>query len=495
MFDALQQDLQELGLERPLGSLVKGDPLACLPETPIGQAFESMDRTGLGSVVVVNTFLVPVGILTRYDLIRRVILPKRDLSTPIAEVMTTGVKVAAAHMTVMEAMLLMASHGIRHLPVIESGRLRGVVSESDLMAYQRQSLRSLSASVSKAEDVGSLASIQTDVRRLAARLLSDGLSATAVARLVSHLNDATTRRVIELVSGKHSQSLQQARWCWLALGSEGREEQTIATDQDNALIFESTGDPGMESKELHESLMAFSVDVNQGLADAGFPLCKGGVMARYPKWCRSQSEWRAVLLDWFKRPTPEKILDAHIFFDFRALAGEAQLAESLRDCLTQEVRAQPVFLRELAQDAMRSRVGELPRPVFFTALARWFRKQGLRGDWLSPAHLDIKRDATAPVVAWTRVLSLVRGVSATSTDGRLQGLEAEGTLQRSVAQALREAFDLAQRYRLRAQLAGTDKPNELALDPLSLHEVDQLTHALDVLANLKGAVSLDLRLT
>ena len=289
MFDAMQQDLQELGLERPLGSLVKGDPLACLPETPIGQAFESMDRTGLGSVVVVNTFLIPVGILTRYDLIRRVILPKRDLSTPIAEVMTTGVKVAAAHMTVMEAMLLMASHGIRHLPVIESGRLRGVVSESDLMAYQRQSLRSLSASVSKADDVGSLASIQTDVRRLAARLLSDGLSATAVARLVSHLNDATTRRVIELVSWKHSQSLQQARWCWLALGSEGREEQTIATDQDNALIFESTGDPGMESKELHESLMAFSVDVNQGLADAGFPLCKGGVMARYPKWCRSQS--------------------------------------------------------------------------------------------------------------------------------------------------------------------------------------------------------------
>jgi CBS domain-containing protein len=495
VFDALQQDLQELGFERPLGSLVKGDPLACLPETPIGQAFESMDRTGLGSVVVVNTFLVPVGILTRYDLIRRVILPKRDLSTPIAEVMTTGVKVAAAHMTVMEAMLLMASHGIRHLPVIESGRLRGVVSESDLMAYQRQSLRSLSASVSKAGDVVSLARIQTDIRRLAARLLSDGLSATAVARLVSHLNDATTRRVIELVSGKHSQSLQQVRWCWLALGSEGREEQTIATDQDNALIFESTGDPGMESKELHESLMAFAVDVNQGLADAGFPLCKGGVMARYPKWCRSQSEWRAVLLDWFKRPTPEKILDAHIFFDFRALAGEAQLAESLRDWLTQEVRAQTVFLRELAQDAMRSRVGELPRPVFFTALARWFRKKRLRGDWLSPAHLDIKRDATAPVVAWTRVLSLARGVSATSTDGRLQGLEAEGTLQRSEAQALREAFDLAQRYRLRGQLAGTDKPNELALDPLSLHEVDRLTHALDVLANLKGAVSLDLRLT
>jgi CBS domain-containing protein len=495
VFDALQQDLQELGLERPLGSLIKAAPLACLPETPIGQAFQSMDEAGVGSIVVVNTFVVPIGILTRYDLIRRVILPKCDLSTPIAEVMTANVKSAPAHMTVMEAMLMMASHGIRHLPVIDSGRLRGVVSESDLMAYQRQSLRSLSASIIKAESVAALASIQTEVRRLAARLLSDGLSAKAVARLVSHLNDATTRRVIDLVSESHLSTLQHVRWCWLALGSEGREEQTIATDQDNAIIFEAKNGEEVNTNRLRESLMAFAVDVNQGLADAGFPLCKGGVMARYPKWCRSQSEWKTVLLDWFKRPTPEKILDAHIFFDFRALAGDAQLSESMRSWLTHEVQIQPLFLRELAQDAVRSRVGELPRPVFFSALARWFRRKGLRGDWLSPASLDIKKDATAPVVAWTRVLSLAGGVEATSTDGRLQGLEILGTIQRSEGQALREAFDLAQRYRLRAQLANSDNPNELLLDPLSLHEIDQLTHALDILANLKGAVSLDLRVT
>ncbi|MGA1628531.1 MAG: putative nucleotidyltransferase substrate binding domain-containing protein, partial [Aquiluna sp.] len=214
-----------------------------------------------------------------------------------------------------------------------------------------------------------------------------------------------------------------------------------------------------------------------------------------PKWCRSQSEWQSVLLDWFKRPTPEKILDAHIFFDFRALAGDTQLAESLRTWLTHEVQSQPLFLRELAQDAVRSRVGELPRPVVFSALARWFRRKGLQGDWLSPAKLDIKRDATAPVVAWTRVLSLTRGVEVTSTDGRLQDLETGGTIQRSEGQALREAFDLAQRYRLRAQLANSENPNELSLDPLSLHEIDQLTHALDVLANLKRAVSFDMRVS
>jgi CBS domain-containing protein len=491
VLEAMQQDLQELGLELPLGSLLKGNPLACLPETPIEEALQSMDGAGFGSIIVVNTFLVPVGILTRYDLIRRVILPRRDLSTPISEVMTSNVKSAPVHMTVMEAMLMMASHRIRHLPVIESGRLRGVVSESDLMAYQRQSLRSLAASVCKAEDIATLGAIQTDVRRLAARLLVDGLSATAVARLVSHLNDATTRRVIALVSEKHSPVLQQVRWCWLALGSEGREEQTIATDQDNALIFEPLGSAGSDPNEIREPLMAFAVDVNQGLADAGFPLCKGGVMARYPKWCRSQSEWKSVSLDWFKRPTPEKILDAHIFFDFRALAGEAQLAESLRDWLTREVRSQSLFLRELAQDALRSRVGELPRPVFFSALARWFRKKGMQGNWFSPAHLDIKRDATAPVVAWTRVLSLTHGVLVTSTDERIQGLETKGAIQRSEGQALREAFDLAQRYRLRAQLAGSDNPNKLALDPLSLHEIDQLTNALDVLANLKGALRLE----
>jgi signal-transduction protein with cAMP-binding, CBS, and nucleotidyltransferase domain len=122
------------------------------------------------------------------------------------------------------------------------------------------------------------------------------------------------------------------------------------------------------------------------------------------------------------------------------------------------------------------------------------RRKNLPGNWISPDRLDIKRDATAPVVAWSRVLALMNGIAATSTDRRLAGLQSLGKVQRSEGDAIREAFDLTQRYRLKAQLAGSDQPNALLLDPLSLHEIDQLTYALDELVRVKDAVRLDLRL-
>lgn len=140
---------------------------------------------------------------------------------------------------------------------------------------------------------------------------------------------------------------------------------------------------------------------------------------------------------------------------------------------------------------MRTSVGELPSPVVFSALARWLRSRNLPSEWLSPSQMDIKKLCTAPVVAWARVLALMNGVATTSTDGRLAGLQRAGKLQLSESQAIREAFDLAQRYRLRAQLQGRDQPNALDLDRLSLHELEALRKALDVLSGLKSAVTMD----
>lgn len=493
MNDALQQDLSELSLETPVADLIKSEPLLCLPETPLREAFERMHQARVGSIVVVNTFLEPVGILTRYDLISRIILPGTPLTGPISSVMSPDVICAPAHWSVMEAMICMATHGIRHIPIVADGRLKGIVSESDLVRHQRESLRSLSAMIARAPDLRTLAQVGRTIRQLAHRLLVEGLAATSVARLVSHLNDAMTKRTLALISERDPSLVAGLpEWSWLALGSEGREEQTIATDQDNAIVFAATSRE--EANRLRPQFLRLAAQMNNALAEIGFPLCKGGVMAQHEKWCRSLDEWKEAMADWFRRPTPEKLLDAHTFLDFRPLTGALHLSETLRDWVTSEVKTHPLFLRELAQDAMRSSVGDLPRPVFFSAIARWLRRKNLPGNWISPDRLDIKKDATAPVVAWSRVLALMNGIAATSTDGRLAGLQALGKVQRSEGEAIREAFDLTQRYRLKAQLAGSDQPNALLLDPLSLHEIDQLTYALDELARVKDAVRLDLRL-
>ena len=496
MSDALQQDLTELALDTRVGQLIRKGPLSCLPGTSLKQAFEAMDAAKAGSMLVCDASGAVQGILTRYDLISRVILPQLPLSTPIQQVMSTGVKTIDADSGALEAMLMMARHRVRHLPVLQHGFLVGLISEGDLVSFQRSSLRILSASIEQAESLGALKLCSQEVLRLARRLLAQGVAATSLARLVSHLNDSLTRRVIQLTEAQMKDQLGPLPpWAWLALGSEGREEQTVATDQDNAIIFEADG-PAFRSR-----FMKLAAAINQGLADVGFPLCKGGVMAMNEKWCKSVTEWRDSLSAWMRSPQPEALLDANIFLDFRGLYGEVQLADALRKWLSDQVESHQLFLRSLAQDAMRDGVESLTRNGVRVSLARALRKRGYRVNWLAPAQLEMKRGATAPVVYFARVLALAKGISQTSTDERLQALVERQSMSASESQQMRDAFNVLQRYRLRAQLEYASRaerdaqaevsPNVLQLDSLNSHEIERLSEALSHLGGLRARLEMD----
>lgn len=502
MLNRLQEDLTELSMNTRVGQLVRRSPLVCLPDTALQQVFEAMDRESAGSMLVADASGKVLGIITRYDLIRRIILPQIPLSTPIRDVMSTGIRTIDANSSVLEALLMMARHGIRHLPVLQHDFLVGLVSERDLVQFQRSSLRILSSTIEKAQTIPDLKSCSSEVLALARRLMAQGVAATSLARLVSHLNDALTRRLILLIETRMKEQSQGElpRWCWLALGSEGREEQTVATDQDNAIIFEGDADV------WRERFMAFAGEVNQGLAEIGFPLCKGGVMAMHAKWCRSADEWHTVLAGWFRSPMPEALLDANIFFDFRGLYGDVDLATDLRSWLSTQVAEHRLFLRSLAQDAMRDEVAQVNSNGVRLSLARALRRRGQAAGWLSPATLDMKRGGTAPVVYFARILALARGLPATSTDERIKALAEIQAMPESESQQMRDAFDVLQRFRLRAQLAyvsraatpqgqtapaAEDSPNRLALDELSHHEIEQLSEALAALAGLRSRIEMD----
>lgn len=481
-------------MDTRIGSLIRKSPLVCLPSTPLEQVFTAMEREKAGSMLVAESDGSIQGILTRYDLIKRILLPKLPLSTPVSEVMSTGVKTIDADMGVLEAMLMMARHKVRHLPVLHNGFLVGLVSERDLFNFQRSSLRILSVAIDQAERLSDLKVCSDDVMSLARRLLAQGVSATSIARLVSHLNDALTRRVIALVVRDLGPSLGELPpWCWMALGSEGREEQTVATDQDNAIIFQG------DAQTYRETFLKLAKGINNGLADIGFPLCKGGVMAMNEKWCKSVDEWRELLSSWFASPTPQALLDANIFLDFRGLSGEVRLAEELRAWVFAQVSEHRLFLRSLAQDAIRDEVGKLTRNGVAISMARALRKRGTAAPWLAPSTFEMKRDGTAPVVYFVRVLALAHGIADTSTDARLHGLVAREGMSESESQQMRDAFNVLQRYRLRAQLdaapaqpsAEAASPNVLALDALSTHEHESLSLALSALAPLRARIEMD----
>jgi len=432
------QALAEQSLETPLAQLVRAELVTCPPETPLREALARMQQGGIGSMVVVDTAGRPCGILTRHDILDRVALAQVPLATPIGQVMVQPVHTLDETDTAQDAALLMSRHGMRHVPVTRGGVAVGIVSERDLFAMQRLSLKQVGSRIRGAASLLELQHSAVAIRRLAAALLGQGVQARQLTALISHLNDLLTRRLLQIKSGEHG--MAPGRWCWLALGSEGRSEQTIATDQDNALIL-----PDDTSAEEKAKALAFGRDVNQALDACGYPLCKGGIMAGEPACCLLLREWQSRFADWIRHGAPEDLLNASIYFDLRPLAGAEELARSLQQEVVVAAQSTPRFQKQMALNAL----SHAP-PL------------GWRGNLVTDERgtLDLKLQGTAIFVDGARLYALAHGVQATGTRDRLeQAGRAMGLAEREY-QAWIVAFEFLQMLRLRLQLEGRPDPAE-----------------------------------
>ncbi len=224
-------------LLRPLASAIRRAPVTCLPDTPLQRALETMQGQHVGAIVVVDAEGAPRGIFTERDLVRRAAAGTMALERPISAYMTPDPIHLPASATLYEAALVMARHGIRHLLVCDGRKLAGVVSERSLFALQRQSMREVIAAIEVAQDLAGLQRAGAEIRALARGMLAQGVSAEPLTQLIATLNDRLAGRILTLESERHD--LVGIRFCWLALGSEGRHEQTFSSDQDNAIVFDT----------------------------------------------------------------------------------------------------------------------------------------------------------------------------------------------------------------------------------------------------------------
>jgi CBS domain-containing protein len=476
----LAAEQQTLAL--PLRALARRDPVVCRERDSIRSAIQLMHAHKVGSVVVLGEHGKPVGIFTATDLVAALDLNRE--SEPIAQVMTAAPFSLPSHAMAYEAALAMMANRIRHVLVVDDGSLVGVVSERDLFPLQRLGLGELTTQIRLAPDIDLLVGLAAEIGKLARLLVEQGVAPEQLTLFVSVLNDRLCQRIIEIE--RKDFDLEQISWCWLAFGSEGRFEQTFSTDQDNGMLFVSHA--GLGPDAVRERMLPFARKVNEALDRCGFPLCKGNVMASNPKLCLSLEEWRAKMAGWIETPDPKAILDAQICFDFRALHGDATLARQLRDWVLPKTRANPIFLRFLAENALHS-----PPP-----LGRFLSDFVTEDAPGAPHTINLKLYGVRPFVDAARVFALAHALPETNTGARFRAAQAATGRSAAEAEAIVQAFYVVQGVRLRHQAGLADLTDAVAnrVDPDRLNELERafLKEALRHARSLQRRLEMDYRL-
>jgi CBS domain-containing protein len=469
-------------LHRPLGEALRRRPLTCAPGTPLGEALAAMDQGKTGSIVVVTDAGEPRGIFTERDLLTHTVSGGVDLARPVDAFITPEPVGLPATALVSDAAVEMARRNIRHILVMTDGRLAGVVSERDLFALQRTSMREITQAIEDARGLPALQAAAREIRALATSMLLQGVAAEPLTQLIATLNDRLTSRVLELESARHQVS--DLRFCWLALGSEGRHEQTFASDQDNAIVFALPG--GQDPEAVRARLVPFALAANRALDACGFSLCKGNIMASNPQWCLSEEEWREQFGDWVRKPYPEALLNATIFFDLRPLWGAAELADSLQRWLLAETDDNQRFLRMMATNAL-----QIDPPLGF------FGDFVTSGGKAERGTIDLKTQGSRLFIDVARIYALARGVAAQNTVERLRAAGAALRIKPEEIDAKVDAFNYLMLLRLRHQHeAQTSGANANRVRPAELNELESrvLKESLRQARSLQRRLRLDYRL-
>ncbi len=464
-------------LARPLRGLVTKPPVVCGEKQSVREAVALMHAHEVGSIVVVDPEGKPVGVFTTRDLVSSAARGLEE--SPVSELMSASPFTLPGHAMAYEAALAMIGMRIRHVLVMEGAELVGVVSERDLFSLQRLGLGEITTEIRLAASVEVLVDLAGEIRKLARLLVEEGVAAEQLTMFVSVLNDRLCQRILEIERKNHR--WEQISWCWLAFGSEGRFEQTFSTDQDNGIVFVAHDNAPPDTTRRH--LLPFAKRVNDALDACGFPLCKGQVMASNPRLCLSVEEWKEKIRGWIEAPQPNALLDAAICFDFRALHGDVTLAAGLREWIHPLTRANPSFLRLMAEIALESRPPLGVLRDFHTSDSPALRHT-----------VNLKLNGARPFIDAARIFALAHGLPQTNTADRLRAARAGNGMGAAEAEGMVDAFFVVQRLRLANQSAlepGDEAANLVDPDKLNPFERRILKEAFLQARRLQSRLALD----
>jgi CBS domain-containing protein len=448
---------------------------------PIRKAIECM-AAGKASIlgVTAGEDRSVIGVLTDWDLRDRVLATGIDLSRPVHTIMSAPVLSLPDGATVFEAILKMEHMRIQHLALRrEDGQIRSLVGNSDLMRLHRYTAAVIVGEIQRASAISDIVEAKKRLPWLIKTLTDCGARPRIVSRIMARISDAIAERLIDFAIRELGPP--PARFCFMALGSEGRGEQTLVTDQDNALIYGPAPlDPGDSSRDY---FLRLGDRVSAGLNQAGYAFCSGDIMARNPKWNRPLQDWKHYFRDWITQSSPQDLLEFNTFFDFRCIRGEWELARELRGIIQSLIAEHAPFLLHFAQNAL------LYKPPIGL-----FGKIVAEASTESPNTISLK-EAMLPIVNFARLYALKHGVSETNTLDRLYRLFELQVIKKSFYDEILQAYSFLMEIRLRNQsqaLAENSKPdNLLDLKLASPMEELLLKESLSVISTIRKKISFD----
>jgi CBS domain-containing protein len=411
-----------------------------------------------------------VGIITDRDLCTRVLAENLDPQDEVSSVMSTDVISLDHNAYVYEAMLTMLRYNVHHLPVLKNKKPLGIIETTDIVRYESQNSLLLVSSIFQQQSIEELKALSEQVRDSFVRLVNEDANAHMVGTAMSVIGRSFKQRIIELAEEELGQA--PIPYCFLALGSMGRDEQLVVTDQDNAIILDDSYDKGKHGKYFE----AFSKFICDGLADCGYTYCTGDIMATNPEWRMTRKEWEACFADWIDDPNPKALLNASIFFDLDGVYGKLKWAEQLNSFIVRRARRNNRFLACLARNALNRK----PPLGFFKDFV--MEKDGRHNN-----SINLKRRGTAPLVDLIRVHALAVGSRSTNSFERLDDIHEAGILPKGRARDLKDALEFISMVRISHQALdveqGIEPDNNVEPENLSDFERRNLKDAFQILSN------------
>ncbi len=449
------------------------NPVTIGPDATVTEAAKLMREHHISSLAVTHDGALR-GIVTTRDLTTRVLAEGLPGETPVEQVMTRDPVALAPDALGSDILHTMLERRIGHVPVVEGGKLRGMVTQTDLTRFQAVSSALLVRDAAVCDNAEEMARVTARIPRLLMQLVAANNAHEVVTRLITDVADTVTRRLLKLAEAELGPA--PAPWLWLACGSQGRQEQTGISDQDNCLILDDSVTEG--DMPYFAALAKF---VSDGLNTAGYYYCPGDMMATNPRWCQPVRVWRRSFRGWIDSPSPEAQMLASVMFDLRPIGGTPALFRDLQSETLDAASKNSIFVAHMISNSLKH------QPPL--GLLRGFAtiRSGEHKN-----HVDMKLNGVVPVADLARVYALQGRLPAVNTRARLEAAEHAGVISVSGARDLIEAYDLIARLRLENQAAlvraGRRPDNFLAPSDLSDFERSHLRDAFVVVRTMQSAL-------